>query len=156
MNDVNPSTSADWSSNLIDLLTRQQDIVTRLGSLAAHQKGLIEESKAEPLLGLLGQRQKLIDEFTSQQADLADLTADLDTRLATIETPHRDEIRSLISEIETGLDHVMKQDARDQRALEEARDRIRRELAATGASQQARQAYTPPPTAGSQYADRKG
>jgi hypothetical protein len=148
--------SADWPAELVELLQRQQGIITRLEELATRQGELIREERSEPLLGLLGRRQSLIDEFTSLQGQFTNLTEDLDVKLTGVDADRRDHIRGLIDEISGGLDRVLKHDEEDQQTLQAVRDRLGRELASTGAEQQARKAYTTNPNPGSRFADRQG
>ncbi len=157
MTETHRSPSTNWPDDLVALLTRQQDIITRLADLAARQGELIRAERSEPLLGLLGRRQSLIDEFTSLQGRFAALTVDLDIKLSGVDADRRAHIRGLIDEIGDGLDRVLKHDEEDSGALEAIRDRLGRELASTGAKQQARKAYTSnSPSPGSQFADRQG
>jgi len=145
-----------WTDDLVALLERQQAAVDRLLGLARSQGGLIEKGRSEPLLGLLAQRQRLIDEFTDLQGELSARTGDLNRRLLAVAEADRGRIRGLIDDISAGLGEIMRLDDRDQAALAEARERARTELAAHGAARQARSAYTGLSYTPSRFADRQG
>lgn len=151
-----PIQVADWPDELIALLERQEHVVSRLHELARYQGSLIEKGRTEPLLGLLAQRQTMIDEFTAMQATLATKTEDLEQRLQSVPAPKKDRIQDLIEGIGQHLQDVMDHDRADQQSLEAARDRVREELATQGAATQARNAYTNAGSPASRYADRQG
>lgn len=156
MTDLETTINHPWPASLIELLERQHGLVTKLMELAGYQGQLIADGKTDPLLGLLSKRQKLIDEFTSMQGDLSEMTDGLEDRLSTLPLPTRDRIRSLIDEIGEGLNQVMATDQEDQKSLKSARDGISQELAETGATQQARTAYAQAAPTGCRFADRQG
>jgi len=145
-----------WIDELVALLERQQAAVGRLLALARSQGALIEKGRSEPLLGLLAQRQRLIDEFTAVQGELSTRTGDLTRRLQSVAAGDRDRIRGLIDDISARLGEIMQLDEKDQHALAAARERARTELAAHGAARQARSAYAGRPYAPSRFADRQG
>ena len=151
-----PTIATDWPDELITLLQTQDRVVGKLHELARYQGSLIEKGRTEPLLGLLAQRQTLIDEFTAQQADLTLKTQDLERRLQTVQADKKDRIQELIDSIGRHLHEVMNHDQEDQQSLAQARDRIREELASQGAATQARNAYTNTGSPASRYADRQG
>ena len=145
-----------WPDSLIDLLLRQEKIVSKLLDLAKYQGQLIESKSTDPLLGLLSQRQKLIDEFTHMQGELNSLTAGHEERLRAIDSQTRKRIQSLIDDIGDSLNRVMAKDDEDRKALEQAKGQVQEELAATGAAQKARSAYRGAGFVGSQFADQQG
>lgn len=148
-----------WSDELIALLERQRGVVGKLLELARYQGSLIENGRTEPLLGLLGQRQALIDEFTSTQEALAASSEDLERRMKSLADDKQVAIASLIDEIGGQLGEIIEHDEQDQRSLADARDRARDELAVHGAARQARNAYTrpgPSGTPGPKFTDRQG
>ena len=145
-----------WPDSLIDLLQRQEKIVNKLFDLAKYQGQLIESKSTDPLLGLLSQRQKLIDEFTRMQGELSHLTEGRGEQLRDLDSPMRNRIQSLIDEIGESLNRVMARDDEDRKALEDARGQVQEELAATGAAQKARSAYRGAGLVSSQFADQQG
>ena len=146
----------NWPNELIALLERQEKTVDKLHELARYQGSLIEKGRTEPLLGLLTQRQTLIDEFTSMQGEMASKTEDLEQRLMGVEVSKKNRIQSLIESLDQHLNAIMKHDQEDQAALAAARDEIRDELALQGAATQARNAYTKTGVPDTRFADRQG
>lgn len=145
-----------WPDSLIDLLLRQQQVVGKLLDLAKYQGQLIESKSTDPLLGLLSQRQKLIDEFTRMQGALTRLTEGREDQLRELDSQTRERIQSLIDEIGAALNQVMAKDDEDRKVLEDARGKVQEELAATGLAQKARSAYRGAGFVGSQFADQQG
>src|SRR5688572_20233063 len=116
-----------WPQSLIDLLSEQEGLVNQLVDLARRQAGLIAEGRTDHLLGLLADRQRLIDQFTSSQELLTELTQGLEQRLQSVASLERDSIRRLINTIGERLAEVMKCDEQDQATLQAGRDAVKQE-----------------------------
>lgn len=138
-----------WSHQLISLLERQQALVDRLLDLATGQAALISRAPggsgggADELLSLLGQRQRLVDDFVATQDDLSQLTTDLDQRLATAPASARGRIRQLLGAVGDALADIVARDSADQQALRTTRDAARDELSRVGVARVAHSAYRP-------------
>jgi hypothetical protein len=145
-----------WPDNLIALLERQRGLVSRLKDLASRQSALIQGGEGDALLGLLGRRQQIVDQFVASQDDLATFTTDLQQRLEDLPTPQAERIRNLLSEIGDALVGVMDRDRADQRALQNGSQATRRELSSLSAGKTARHAYVRPAATAARFADRHG
>ncbi len=156
MSDSQHEQTQTWPDSLIDLLLCQEKVVGKLHDLAKYQGQLIESKSTDPLLGLLSQRQKLIDEFTLMQGELTRLTEGREEQLRDLDSQTRERIQSLIDEIGDTLNRVMAKDDEDRRTLEGVKGQVQEELASTGAVQKARSAYRGSSVAESQFADQQG
>ena len=150
------ASTVDWAGSLIQLLEAQEALVSDLAALARQQAELIRGSRTDALLSLLTRRQHLIERFADAQEELGKLTADLDARLQTVSEAQRRRIQSLISGIGDRLAQVMQRDEQDQQVLEAARNRTKDELAAVGATRQARRAYLSGRAVDNRFADQRG
>ncbi len=150
------TTTIDWSTSLIELLQQQYSLVGELTHLAEMQGRFIEESNTDGLLGLLTQRQQIIDRFSGIQTDLSGRTENLESRLKTVDEPTRMRIQTLIGDIGDRLTQVMHRDEKDQNALEDARKKTGNELNSLGAARQARNAYLAGKTVNNRFADHRG
>jgi len=150
------SISVDWPENLIALLERQQTLVDQLAGLADRQAALVEQGHTDALLGLLTQRQGVIDEFTGVQADLGRFSENLERRLQSIDERRRVRIQDLLKTIGAGLAEVMERDEKDQKTLEAARHQSKRELASLDSGRQARHAYVGSRKVTNRFADEIG
>ncbi|MHC5023169.1 MAG: flagellar export chaperone FlgN [Planctomycetota bacterium] len=148
--------SPSWDDQLIALLERQQQLVVRLGQLADQQGSLIEARRTDALLGLLAERQRIIDQFTASQEELSGLTVDLNARLEQTARSRADRIRALLDEIGHCLASVMQRDEQDQQTLHTGRAAVRQELSSLDAGTQARNAYLKPKPVVNRFADRRG
>jgi len=137
----NPAAESSWSGELIELLERQHALVDELASLAARQAALVERRQTDALLALLGERERIIAQFTRSQEEMARFTDDLDSRLDEVPDGERTMIQALIGRIGDRLGEVMQRDAEDQQTLETARCEVKSELSSLTRSQQARHAY---------------
>jgi len=156
MLEIATTTTTDWPDNLIALLERQRGMVGKLKDLASRQAALIQGGQADALLGLLGRRQQVVDQFVASQEELAAHTQDLQRRLQSLPTFQAERIRALLSEIGDALVGVMDRDQQDQRALQTSSHATGRELSTLSASKTARSAYARPAATASRFADRHG
>lgn len=146
-----------WENRLIETLETQQSLVDRLSELADRQGELIEGGRTDALLGLLSQRQRLIDDFVGAQEEVGRMTDGIDERLDGLPAMVRDRISSLIDEIGRRLTEVMAHDERDQGLLQTRRAGAKEELGSLSTAQVARNAYLGGSRpSGSRYADRRG
>jgi len=145
-----------WADALIELLEAQHALVGELSTLAGRQQALVRDRRTEALLGLLRERQEILDRFAGMQERLGSLTTDIEHRIAEVGEPARTRIQSLIAEIGDRLGVVMEGDERDQQSLEAARGDTARDLRDIDAARVARAAYRRPGAVESRYADRQG
>lgn len=146
-----------WSEALLDVLDRQQALADRLADLSNRQQALIDTNRTDELLSLLGQRQQVVDQFLSVQDRFAELTAEFDQRLDSLDAARRSVLRARIDAISGQLDTIMRSDQSDQQRLESARGGVVNDIEKIGASRRAGSAYgTPKARQGARYADERG
>jgi flagellar biosynthesis/type III secretory pathway chaperone len=148
-----------WPDTLLNLLDRQQSLTQRLSSLADAQTALISSRQTDALLGLLGQRQQIVDELVASQDELAGLMVDLNDRLAAAPAATRDRIRAQVAVISQALETVSRRDEHDQRVLQAGCEQVKVELASLDAAATARDAYVNSGRTGrvvNRFADRTG
>lgn len=160
MNTPKPQ-SHGWPDRLTELLDRQQSLTQRLSSLADAQTALIASRQTDALLGLLGQRQQVVDELMGSSDELAALVKGLDDPQgpAAASPGVRDRIRAQVAAISQVLEAVSRRDEQDQKALQAGCAEIKSELASFDAARTARNAYVNAAATGgavNRFADRKG
>lgn len=146
----------DWHERLRNILRQQKTLLLRLAELAREQGAFIRENKTDDLLGLLGERQQIIDRFLALQHDMGDLSDGLEDRLDELAPDCRNEIRELIRTIGEQLDEVMQHDERDRHELQSSRDETKKELSEMGNAGRARRAYLGATGNNTRFADRQG
>ncbi len=131
----------DDVQRLVQLLERQAALFSQLDQLGQRQANLIADGDAETLLGLLAQRQQVIDRLQALNGELepyrrqwSDIWAGLDER-------GQQEVGSLVRAAQETLERVMASDERDRRQLASAQQRVAEELGRVKQSTTARQAY---------------
>ena len=115
-------------TNLIDLLTEQRDLYTELRTLSDRQTAIIEQGETDALLGLLSQRQGLVDELGRVNGELSPYRTSWDAADEAIPQDSRDRVRGLLEEVEALLADILAQDDRAQQQLRAAQQRIGGEL----------------------------
>lgn len=136
-----PGAPKDGIGVLVSLLEKQRALYGRLCELSRDQAQLIETAQTEPLLELLGHRQKLIDEVTVVNADLepyrrrwAELWADLGAA-------DRGRVGALVRAVEDSLAEILKRDEEDRKALQTAKAKVSEQIKAVSHAGAAVNAY---------------
>jgi len=152
-------TSADLP-RFLELLTRQRDLYRRLHDLAQSQQAALDEQGAEAMLAVLSQRQVFVDALTRLNTELEPYRADWQRFSATLDEPTRQQVRSLINDVDQLLAGVLKYDGQSRPALAQAQQNVGGELHRAAKFSSARSAYgqAPRPAAAThpRFADRQG
>lgn len=157
MSDSSTMTADQWRDRLMIRLAQQRDLLARLQRLADQQSAMIRSNKVEALLGLLNERQRLIDSFLALQRETNPLLNECPRRMNELNAADRESVRTAIGGIDGQLDAVLKRDEEDRKLLEEARSATKGELGALSSAKQARHAYlTPGKPSSNRFADQRG
>lgn len=133
---------------LVALLEHQRSLYQQLRTLSDQQGTLVAQAQAEALLGLLAQRQKLIDHITTVNAELDPYRKRWTELWGELADGQRRQIGSIVQEVQDLLGAIIQQDERDRQTLQTAKGRIAVELQKLSRAGQAIQAYrTSPATA---------
>jgi len=130
-----------WESDPHAMLQRLHELVSRLDALSVRQRDLIHSRETGGLIGVLNQRQAVIDEFTVIQSSLGLQSDGLNRHIQALEPAMQRSVRAVIREIGVALESVMRRDAEDQAFLTTSRNQVRSELATAEAGLQAQAAY---------------
>ena len=152
MPDLDTNASAD---RLISMLEQHRDLVLQLDRMAEGQMALIDAGEADALLGLLGDRQAIMDELAAGQDGMAGLSEDLRGR-DDLGDGHRARITRLVDEIGDRLSRIVTRDEQDRARLRTNRDRAAAELSGLHTARQAHSAYAKPRGNSNRFADRRG
>lgn len=147
-----------WPAELIELLRQQRALVNELVARATQQESMIKEGRTEALIGLLSQRQELIDSFTSTQEDFTALLTNLDEKLDGATSDEKSQIKSLVDEIGDSLGIVMRRDEEDRDRLQVSCQKVKQEMKDLTGSREAHDAYrnTGQEDDGQRFADQCG
>lgn len=135
------SAPADDARELIDALSRQRALYEQLQTLGGRQSALIAEGATEQLLGLLGERQRLVDQLADLSSGVAPLRERWPRIAAQLDTAQRTRIDDLLEQVEALLADILKQDEADRRQLQDAKQRIAGDLQRGQRGGQAMAAY---------------
>ncbi len=135
-------TDGTWPSELIELLRQQRTLVNELVARATQQESMIKDGRTDALVGLLSQRQEIIDSFSTTQEDFTSLLTNLDDRLDGATSDERVQIKSLVEEIGDSLGVVMRRDEEDRERLETSCHRVKQEMKDLAGSRKAHEAYS--------------
>ncbi len=125
----------------LPVFSRQRDLYRQLEALSQRQGQLVADSDAEALLGLLGQRQRLLDELDGLNVQLQPYRADWREHLAGMATDERAQVAGLVDEIAALRDAIVAQDDRDFQRLRLAQGKVGAELGKTANQGRAMNSY---------------
>lgn len=144
-------------AGLIRLLTQQRDLYVQLKSLSDQQAALIAGGETERLLGLLAQRQRMVDALTRLNRDLAGYRKQMPDLQADLPLADRERVRALMDEVDELLHAIIEQDDRDRRQLQAAQKQVGAQLSHAARGGAAMQAYRAAPrSVDPRFTDRQG
>jgi hypothetical protein len=134
-------TTAFSVRELIALLEHQRSLYRGLRRLADRQKALVVQDDPQPLLGLLAERQKLVDELVSLNVRLGSYRESWPEVYSTLDEPARKQVADLLEEANQSLGSILKSDGEDTATLTARRADMSGRLAAVDAGGRASAAY---------------
>ncbi len=102
---------------LVSLLKHQGTLYRRLRLLADRQNALVAQSDAQPLLGLLADRQRLVDGLVGLSEKLAPYRKNWTSTYAKLDEPTRKVVSGLLEEANSALGSILQNDRRDTATL---------------------------------------
>lgn len=120
-------------AQLIERLSEQCGLFGQLIELAGRQRMLIDESRTDELLALLGRRQQLVDRLQRVGAAMEPYRNRWSTFMAGLPDEARHRIRELLDELARSQQQVAAIDARDSELLRDSQQQL---LQQTGRIQQ--------------------
>jgi len=149
-----PQRTDAWVARFDRLLQRQIALCRSLAALADRQRDCIDKEQPETLLGVLGERQSLIDQIRG----IAEEAAPLRKRWADGAGPdgtHAQSVHERIGELTELMLSISERDAEDRRRLGRSRDELAGRLAGVARSRGAIAAYGRAPEGGPRFQDRE-
>ena len=150
-------TAADDSrifATLSPMLDEAQSLLARLDALSKRQGEFIDDGAPERLLGLLEERQVVIDRLSEIIAAADPLRARLE-RAPGASTAQKQSVRDRLNAISEGVGWISLRDKKDGERLQQRRDDIAGQLAGLGASRTAHAAYGSARPAGPRFQDKQ-
>jgi hypothetical protein len=130
--------------DVLTLLRRQASLYAGLESLATRQRSLVTEDEVSPLLGLLGERQKLSQELSVIATSLAPSRKEWAVYRRRFTPSQRTEAERLLQDINGRLQRIIETDEHDARVLSARKQAVAQTLRATHSTSQAISAYRAP------------
>ncbi len=127
--------------SLIERLERQARLAQALTDVARRQAALIEQCEGDALLGLLNQRDELIDAIDRGHSDIAACSIAIEEKLSAASPEARDQIASLIQTVQSRLAEVLQVDAMDAVQINDRLAHLRTQLRQADHAAVARSAY---------------
>jgi hypothetical protein len=138
----------------VSLLTSQRALLGELDALSQRQSVLIDGEDMEPLLALLDERQRVIEQVLPVSRTLDELRWRWRTVRAALPESRRDQVQHAEDALLGLFTQVARRDERDQARLKSRLESAGTQLAELAASRRAAGAYGQPPSAAPRYQDR--
>lgn len=151
------------ADHLIETLTRQRDLYRALDGLSTKQQTLIADGHPEQILGVLSERQAIVDQLGELSRELAPLRPRITEIAEAAPDAKRTTLRSLVDEVQTLLQTIIERDDADHQRLETSKNKVGQQLAkiqtaprAIDAYRQNAGGYTKPTSSTPRFADARG
>lgn len=153
-----PNERLAWGARVLELLGSQRDLYVQLDRLSQAQAGLVSAEDADGLLGVLGERERVMERVLEVNAALEPFRRRWGDVVEQLDDPARDSVNAIVAELETLTRSIAERDESDRRAMEARRAEIAGELGVVNRKQAAVRAYGSGlrAAAGPRYEDRQG
>lgn len=151
-----PAGDHAWIARFERLLNQQIELCNELTSLSESQRECIGQNDPDALLGVLGQRQGLIDRLRSTAEEARPLREKWSAGPEVQDAPLISRVRGAIVELTGLMRSIAERDAEDRRRMERSRDDLAGRLAGVAKSRGAINAYDRGPRGGPRFQDREG
>ena len=141
MTETGSSTDTFDVSRLTELLEQQVRLFEDLAALTVRQTRLVNDGEAESLLGLLAQRQELIDRLESVNGELEPYRSRWPQLWPDLDESDKQRIGPLVQQAQQLLEQIMQSDDRDRKLLEAAKPQVAAELERLSHTRAARRSY---------------
>jgi len=139
---------------LIELLSQQRCLYGQLQELARKQTELVDGRDPEMLLKVLGARQRLIDQLTTIDRELAPVRAAWSEISGELSQGQQLEVQHLIDDVQKILGEILSHDEKDCERLSHQKQEVAGEIRGAMAGKRVHQAYAPAVSVGqSRYLD---
>lgn len=128
-------------SELVDLLAQQCELCRRLSGLAERQRGLITGDQAENLLGVLGERQHILEALSGIAERLRPFQRNWKGVRGGMPAALGDRVDILVEEVQRRLQAVLSSDEADARLLAARKSVAAQEMKTLRTARQAGTAY---------------
>jgi len=132
---------AKWMPRLERLLDEQRELYESLERLSQRQAELIERDEMEALLGVLQERQGVIDRLSQANEQFEPFRSRWSELMASAPAARRDEFQRCIAELSELAGRIAQRDEDDRRALESRRQSVAGELRSVAKGRGAVAAY---------------
>ncbi len=129
------------ASQLVELLERQRTLYRRLRGLAERQKSLVVSQDVQPLLALLADRQRLVDELMALNEQMSVYRQNWSSIYGNLDEASRKHVASLLEEANTALGLILQSDSRDTATLNAKRQDVTTRLSSMDSGSRASAAY---------------
>jgi predicted phage gp36 major capsid-like protein len=137
------------------MLDAQRGLLGELDALSQRQSTLIDGEDMEPLLALLDERQRVIEQFMPASRTLDELRWRWRTVRAALSETRRDQVQRAEDAVLHLFTQVARRDERDQARLKSRLDLTATELAGLATSRRAAGAYGPTANTTARFQDRQ-
>jgi len=144
------------AARLGTILDEHESLYERLDALSERQSGLIDEDRTDELLGVLAERQRVVDRLLVVAEDLKPFQPRWDALLNQLDSERRETLRAKVHSIQEAARRVNERDDRDRARLAAQRKNLSDEIAGVGRSRGAINAYGGVQSPTPRYQDRQG
>lgn len=144
------------ASRLESILSEHESLYERLDALSERQSTLIDQEKTDELLGVLAERQRVVDRLLAVGEDLKPFQPRWDELMTRIDSDRREVLRARVESIQHAAQRVSERDDHDRARLAAQRKSLSEEIAGVNKSRVGLNAYGNRQAPTPRYQDRQG
>ncbi len=150
-----------WAPRLDRLLDEMQALYVELDGLSAQQGALIDAADTDALLGVLGERQRVVAQLEGAGERFDPFRRRWEELMSALDAARREAFAVRVKRLMETIGRISERDDRDRKALEQQRMAVTDEMASLSRGRSAMAAYgggraAPGGAQGPMYQDRQG
>lgn len=140
---------------LIALVHEQLGLYERLEALSVRQHTLVESEDTDALLGVLTERQRLIEYISEVSSRMTPFRARWDDHVNQLADAEREELRKGLDTLSAMMSSIAARDEDDRRRMEDRRERVKSQISGVKRGGAAVKSYGQASSRGPRYQDRQ-
>jgi hypothetical protein len=140
-NTTQAATIAECHARLVALLDAQVALLGQLDALSQRQTALVDAPDVEPLLGVLGERDEVIDALTVAEREVRSLRGPWEAAHGSLSEQQRAEVPRRLEAVASLASQITARDSADQARLHARLSGVASEIAGVASSRRAVSAY---------------
>ena len=148
-------TPTNSPGGLIALVQEQLGLYEQLEALSVRQHTLVESDDTDALLGVLNERQKLIEHISEVASRMTPFRARWDDHVNQLAESERSDLRKGLDTLAAMMSSIAARDEDDRKRMQDRRDHVKNQISGVKRGGAAVKSYGQPAARGPRFQDRE-